>query len=161
VGVDTAEDHPGISEVRVLSTDGGTTLEVRAEEGMLAHPLMEAGANVTSATATNGRCDLSVELSPDANVRAVVDRVCEEFPGTELLAKREGEPAEEEALPDETEMTDRQREALEAAFRAGYFDWPRESTAEEVAESLDISSPTLHSHLRKAEDELLSEFFEE
>jgi predicted DNA binding protein/PAS domain-containing protein len=159
-GVDTAEDHPGVSEVRVLSADGGTTLEVRADEGMLAHPLMEAGANVTDATATDGRCDLSVELSPDANVRAVVDRVCEEFPETELTAKREGEPTEEESLPDETDMTDRQREALEAAFRAGYFDWPRESTAEEVAESLDISSPTLHSHLRKAEGRLVSEFFE-
>ena len=161
MGVDAARSHPGVGEVRVLSTDGGTTLEVRAERGMLAHPLMEAGANVTSATATGGRCEFSVELSPDANVRAVVDRVCEEFPGTELLAKREGEPTGDEPLPDETDMTDRQREALEAAFRAGYFDWPRESTAEEVADSLDISSPTLHSHLRKAEDRLLSEFFEE
>jgi predicted DNA binding protein/PAS domain-containing protein len=159
-GVDIARSHPGVSDSRVLSTDDGTTLEVRAERGMLAHPLLEAGANVTSATATDGRCRLSVELSPDANVRAVVDRVREEFPGTELLAKREAEPTEEDALPDETDMTDRQREALEAAFRAGYFDWPRESTAEEVAESLDISSPTLHSHLRKAEDRLLTEFFE-
>lgn len=159
-GVAAAQAHPGVGDVRVLSTDGGTTLEVRAERGMLAHPLMEAGANVTSATASDGRCEFSVELSPDANVRAIVDRVCEEFPGTELLAKREGEPTGEEPLPDETDMTDRQREALEAAFRAGYFDWPRESTAEEVAESLDISSPTLHSHLRKAEDRLLSEFFE-
>ena len=58
-------------------------------------------------------------------------------------------------------MTDRQREALEAAYRAGYFDWPRESTAEEVAESPDITSATLHSHLRKAESRLVETFFEE
>jgi predicted DNA binding protein len=58
-------------------------------------------------------------------------------------------------------MTDRQQEALEAAFRAGYYDWPRESTAEEVADSLDIASPTLHGHLRKAENQMLRSFFEE
>jgi len=63
-----------------------------------------------------------------------------------------------DALPDETleELTDRQQEVLEAALRSGYFEWPRESTAEEVADSLDISSPTLHNHLRKAENQILS-----
>jgi len=159
--VEAAATHPGVSEVREIATDGGTTLEVRAESGTLAHPLLEFGANVTDATASEGRCQVSAELAPDANVRAVVDRVSEAFPGTELLAKREVEPTDGTAIPDETDMTDRQREALEAAFRAGYFEWPRESNAEDVAESLDITSPTLHSHLRKAEHRLLTEFFEE
>jgi len=159
--VEAAATHPGVSEVREIATDGGTTLEVRAESGTVAHPLLEFGANVTDATASDGRCRVSAELAPDANVRAVVDRVRESFAGTELLARREVEPTDQDAIPDETDMTDRQREALEAAFRAGYFEWPRESNAEEVAESLDITSPTLHSHLRKAEDRLLTEFFEE
>jgi predicted DNA binding protein/PAS domain-containing protein len=159
-GVDAARGHAGVSDVRTVATGGGTTLEVRAGGGMLANPLLECGANVVDATASDGRCELTVELSSDTAVRAVVDRVRGSFPGTDLRAKREVEPTDGEPLPDETDMTDRQREALEAAFRAGYFDWPRDSTAEEVAESLDIASPTLHSHLRKAENRLLSEFFE-
>jgi PAS domain S-box-containing protein len=159
--VDEAEVHPGVSDVRRLATDGGTTLEVRASGGMLAHPLVDYGANVRSATATDGRCRVTVDLAPNANVRAVVEQVREAFPGTELVAKRQIEPTDQDALPDEADMTDRQREALEAAFRAGYFDWPRETTAEEVAESLDISSPTLHGHLRKAENRLLESFFGE
>jgi len=57
-------------------------------------------------------------------------------------------------------LTERQRDVLEAAYEAGYFEWPRESTAEEVADSLDIASPTLHSHLRKAENHILTAFFE-
>jgi len=158
--VTVATAHPGVTDVRSLATDSGTTLEVRASGGTLSHPLVESGANVRSATTTDGRCQLAVELSPDANVRTVVERVQAEFPATELLAKREVEPAEQETVPDEAEMTDRQREALEAAFRAGYFDWPRESTAEDVADSLDIASSTLHSHLRKAEGQLLETFFE-
>ena len=75
----------------LFATGGGTTLEVRAGGGILDNALLECGANVVDATASDG-----------------------------------------EPLPDETDMTDRQREALEAAFRAGYFDWPRDSTAEEV-----------------------------
>jgi predicted DNA binding protein len=58
------------------------------------------------------------------------------------------------------ELTDRQREALEAAYRAGYFEWPRESSAEEVAGTLDISRPTFQGHLRKAEDAVLAALFE-
>jgi predicted DNA binding protein/PAS domain-containing protein len=158
--VEEVASHSGVTEVRELATDGGTTFEVRASSGTLCHPLVSYGANVKSATATDGCCRLVVELSPDANVRAVVERVQERFPDTELAAKREVEPTDRTALPEETEMTERQREALEAAYRAGYFDWPRESTAEDVAESLDITAPTLHGHLRKGEHQLLEAFFE-
>nr|WP_283102384.1 helix-turn-helix domain-containing protein [Haloplanus sp. XH21] len=55
----------------------------------------------------------------------------------------------------------RQREVFETAFWAGYFQWPRTSTAEEVAAALDIAPPTLHAHLRKAEHRLLASLFEE
>ena len=58
-------------------------------------------------------------------------------------------------------LTDRQHQAVETAYRAGYFEWPRENTAQEVAESMGISSPTLHRHLRKAQNELLTEFLDE
>lgn len=47
------------------------------------------------------------------------------------------------------ELTDRQRGVLETAYRSGYFAWPRESTAEEVADSLNLASSTLHGHLRE------------
>ncbi len=155
-----AASHSGVVDARTLTTDGGTALEVTATEGTLAHPLVEFGANVRTATAADGSCRLVAEVSPGASVRAVVERLREAFPETELLAKREVEPREEPVLPDEADLTDRQREALEAAYRAGYFEWPRDSTAEDVAGSLDIASPTLHGHLRKAENRLVETFFE-
>lgn len=37
-----------------------------------------------------------------------------------------------------------QRTALKTAFFAGYFEWPRKSTGEEVAETLGIAAPTFH-----------------
>jgi predicted DNA binding protein len=58
------------------------------------------------------------------------------------------------------ELTERQHQALEAAFHSGFFEWPRESTGEDVAASLGVAPPTFHQHLRKAErkvfDHLLS-----
>jgi predicted DNA binding protein len=57
-------------------------------------------------------------------------------------------------------LTDRQHAALRAAYFGGYFDWPRGSTAEEVADAMGVSSPTLHNHLRKGQRELLRVLFE-
>jgi predicted DNA binding protein len=57
-------------------------------------------------------------------------------------------------------LTDRQLEVLEAAYRGGYFRWPRDATAEEVAESLGISSPTLHKHLRHGEARVFEALFD-
>ncbi|WP_223302167.1 helix-turn-helix domain-containing protein [Haladaptatus sp. R4] len=57
-------------------------------------------------------------------------------------------------------LTDRQRTALETAYLAGFFEWPRNSTGEEVAELLDVSAPTFHQHLRHAQSKLLKTFFD-
>jgi len=35
------------------------------------------------------------------------------------------------------------------------------STAEELADSIGVSSPTLHNHLRKAQQKLLTAYFDE
>jgi predicted DNA binding protein len=58
------------------------------------------------------------------------------------------------------QLTDRQREVLTAAHEAGYYTWPREITGEELADELDISSPTLHEHLRAAEQTLIAMVFD-
>lgn len=39
---------------------------------------------------------------------------------------------------------DCKRDVLDAAFLSDNFSWPRDSTANEVAESLDLASATLH-----------------
>ncbi|MFC6793206.1 helix-turn-helix domain-containing protein [Halobaculum halobium] len=49
------------------------------------------------------------------------------------------------------ELTDRQWESLETAYSAGYFEWPREVSGEEVAALIGVSQPTFNKHLRVAE----------
>lgn len=52
-------------------------------------------------------------------------------------------------------LSERQREAFDLARRRGYYTWPREVSAADLAEELGVSKPTLLEHLRKAEAKLL------
>jgi len=59
--------------------------------------------------------------------------------------------------PDSTlsKLTEKQREALIAAYKLGYYDLPRRTNSEKLAKKLNIGSSTLGEHLRKAERRLL------
>lgn len=52
-------------------------------------------------------------------------------------------------------LSDRQREAFRLAQRNGYYGWPRETTARDLAAELGVSKTTYLEHLRKAEEKLL------
>lgn len=52
-------------------------------------------------------------------------------------------------------LSDRQREAFILARREGYYRWPREVSATELADELGVSRTTFLEHLRKAEVKVL------
>jgi predicted DNA binding protein len=54
-----------------------------------------------------------------------------------------------------TELSDRQREALEVALELGYYDTPREATHEDVAGELGCAPNTASQHLQKGEAKLV------
>lgn len=53
------------------------------------------------------------------------------------------------------ELTERQREVFKFARQKGYYSWPRDVSATDLAEELSISKATLLEHLRKTEAKLL------
>jgi predicted DNA binding protein len=53
------------------------------------------------------------------------------------------------------DLSERQREVYDLARREGYYTWPRETSAGELAERMGVSKATLLEHLRKAESKLL------
>lgn len=162
---ESAADAPGITSTRLISeNDDGNLFEFGITDGSILAPVLTYGANVRSARVESGQCHLVCDVAPDTDVRVLIEQLQDEFPNTDLLAKRELDRSIEtiESFPEDgmDKLTDRQRETLEIAYRAGYYDWPRESTAEDIAESMDIASPTLHRHLRKAQNKVLSEFID-
>ena len=54
-----------------------------------------------------------------------------------------------------TRLSARQREIFNFARDNGYYEWPRDASARELAAEFDISKTTFLEHLRKAESKLL------
>jgi len=57
-------------------------------------------------------------------------------------------------------LSERQTESLLEAQAAGYYNWPRDVSANAVAERLDVSNPTVLEHLRKGEQKVLNLFLD-
>jgi predicted DNA binding protein len=55
------------------------------------------------------------------------------------------------------DLTDRQRAAVRAGQRMGYYDVPREATVEDVADAIDCAPGTAAEHLRRAEARTLGD----
>jgi predicted DNA binding protein/DNA-binding response OmpR family regulator len=148
---------PGVVEAEPVEDDGEALTLLVSDLGLLSY-LADHGATVRSLAVDPEGADVTVGLPRSADVRSFVETCRARYPGTELVARREYEPPDDrdaEAVRLPGELTDRQREALLAAHRGGYFEWPRESTGEEIAERLDVSAPTFHQHLRKGLGRLL------
>lgn len=65
-------------------------------------------------------------------------------------------------LPNTLEsLTGRQRDALEKAYRAGFYSFPRKASLEEIAARHGIPRTTFQSHLRKAENKIISAVVEQ
>ena len=161
-----ATEDAAVDSARLIrSADDGSLLEFVLTADSPALTLVECGGSLTELSASEGRATMTAEFVPDVDVREVVESVEADFPDSEMTSKREVERSVqtdtefEQALTDT--LTNKQRSALRAAYLSGYFDWPRGSTAEELADSLGVSSPTFHSHLRRAQRKILATFLED
>jgi PAS domain S-box-containing protein len=126
--------------------------------------LAEHGGTVREIVVGDGSAELVAELPKSASIRSLVDSFEETFESVDLRAKRERKRPERRTSEFrstlEEQLTDRQHEALAAALRDGYFEWPRENDAEEIAATLGISSPTFHEHLRTAQGKLFGDLLD-
>ncbi|MUW15624.1 bacterio-opsin activator, partial [Halorubrum sp. CBA1125] len=163
---DVVSATPGVSDPRVVETrENGCSASVRVDGGSVVRALIEHGATVRDATATDGEVRVVGDLPEGTDVRPVADGLRAAFPDVRLASKESvaRSPATESSFREgiADRFTDRQWAALSAAYHGGYFDWPRGSTAEEVADAMEVSSPTFHNHLRKAQRALLDGLFED
>lgn len=164
--LELAEAEAGIRGARVLRSDGGEALVELHSESKVATALADHDCTFTSITATAGRGRLVAEVPPHVAPSTVVDAFTDQYPSAELVAKRQtGREAPTLTVSQfrdslVSELTDRQFQALRTAHAAGYFDWPRESSTEEVAAELGVSRATLSEHLRVAEGKLFDALFD-
>ncbi|QLG60955.1 bacterio-opsin activator domain-containing protein [Halorarum salinum] len=148
----------------VAERDGRTRFELELTESPVLSKVASRGGRMQRASVEGTELRAMVHLPPDADVRSVVDSMREAYPRARVIAQRRTQRSPEprpdvQGLVDD-KLTPRQRNALETAYFSGFFEWPRDSSGEEVAETLDVSAPTFHQHLRVAERKLMEAMFE-
>jgi len=80
---------------------------------------------------------------------------CEEYGiSVELISISQNPPSPGESA--QYGLTDRQHEALTLAISRGYFESPRQTSTEALAEEMGISQPSMSSLLRRGERQLLT-----
>lgn len=145
----------------------GGLLEFADGRGCPALTLAELGALPREVRGVRGRGRIVAEVPAQTDATPVIEAFLAEYPESELAAKREKDRVRP-LLADaafrraaDRRLTDRQWEVLAAAYEAGYYDWPRETTGAEVAADLGISSSTFSQHVQAAERNLLGFLFED
>ena len=161
-----ATEYQGVDVSLLTEYDRGGLFELTVSEACPALRLAELGALPQCVEGTEGTGRIVAEVPPRCDATAVVETFLDDYPGATLASKRE----KESVTPLFTRsafaqglrscLTDRQREVVEAAFEAGYYDWPRGATGQEVAAELGISSATFSEHVHAAERKLLAVLFE-
>ncbi|RKD93875.1 PAS domain S-box protein [Halopiger aswanensis] len=162
---DVLEDLVAVTDYRVITeTDDGWLVEATAAGDVLASRLVRHGASPRSIEADGDRTVVTADVPPGTDVREFVEMLADRYPSVDLRSQRHVQRdthTRRELVASLLEpLTERQLEVLRTAYFAGFFEWPRESTGEEVAALLDVTQPTVNRHLRLAQQRLLSQLFE-
>lgn len=162
-----ATDEPAITEARLIREGpDGSLFQFVVSGPCVTATLADTGAITRAVSASSGEGRVIADVPPHVDVRTVVETFERQHPDSELLARRESK----RSIPVRTEqgvhamladqLTDKQLEVLRTAYLSGYFDWPRESTADECADALGITQPTFSQHVRVAQYKIFTALFD-
>lgn len=140
------------------------TFDVTLNDESLAETVLDHGGQLSQFHATEEEATITVHLAADAEVREFIEMFQTKYPDAELTAHRTHQQVNQTTQDVQStvldELTSRQLEVLQTAYFDGYFEEPRTKTASEIAATLDISQPTLASHIRAAQRKIFGQLFE-
>lgn len=155
--LETAHQFPSVSCIdQVRSVEESELFGLVLAEFPSANVLAEQGASLKSVTARDGDATIVVTIPQEYDVREFVEQCRAAFTEVELLRRKqyvEGMETPHEQIVEL--LTEKQCDVLVAALEGGYFAWPRDMTGEELAESLGVSPPTFHRHIRTGLEKLV------
>ncbi|WP_339105260.1 PAS domain S-box protein [Haloterrigena salinisoli] len=163
---DALDDLVSVTASRLVS-DGeeGCLFEATVTGDVLASRLVRHGGSPRSIAIDDGRTEVTVDVPVTTDVREFVEMLRDRYERVDLRSRRHVQRAmhtrQELVTSLFEDLTDRQLEVLRTAYLAGFFEWPRESTGEEIAEMLEVTQPTVNRHLRIGQQRLLSQLFDD
>ncbi|MFC4439190.1 MULTISPECIES: bacterio-opsin activator domain-containing protein [Natrialbaceae] len=175
-GITAVETFPNVEElteciphwedVTVLDESAG---EVTFELAITSPPMFSVvashGGYVEAAAIDDGDYTMTIHLPESTDVRAVTEAIRAVYPTATNVARRQVTPSNESIAQIQDHLygalTERQRTVVETAYYAGFFEWPRNSSGEEIAATLGITPATFHEHLRSAQQKIVAAVFDE
>lgn len=165
--LDLTDAHEAVDVTLLCEYDRGGLFEFTVGQNCPAVTLSELGALPRDVNSCGGNGYIVAEIPPQCDASTVIEAFLDEIPEAELTSKHQKDGVTPLFTPSSfqhvlrSNLTDRQLEILRAAFDAGYYDWPRECTGEEIAEEFDITSSTFSEHIHAAERKLLTALFDD
>lgn len=121
----------------------------------------EAGYPIADVRANDRGLHLTLHLTEGSELSGVVTELRDAYDDVTIksIARADADANEEADLVpiDRSRLTARQAEVIETAYAMGYFEYPREANATEVADALDICPSTLAEHLAAAQSKVFTD----
>ncbi|SEP04949.1 PAS domain S-box-containing protein [Halogranum amylolyticum] len=163
-----ADELVAVGDVQRISADeSGGVLRLRLTQPFFALELADHGAVLRSVTVDGSTSESSARLVVDVpnsvDSRHITDLLGETFAEMELRSKQTVEHASTDELSSAFlgRLTERQLEVVQIAHYSGFFESPRATSGETLAEALDISPTAFYRHVRTAQRKLFSTVFDE
>ena len=136
-----------------------------ADQGCVCELVEQNGCTVRDIQIVDGSVMVTFMTVDLQTVRDVVSDLKERHEGVQIrrLTRSEENSGEstQQTIVDLGVLTARQQEVIETAHKMGYFDHPRRASASDVAEQLDVATPTFTEHLSAAQCKLLEELLDQ
>ena len=156
-GIDAAAEinGPGRKVLHATRTGNEVTLLLDGsgrEEEIIASLADQSAHLIPPIRWQRGEARVTLVLEDGADPQALLDQ----FPGARLVSKRRPTPPHGDRVAYSSplflpKLTEKQARALLAAYEAGYYEFPRKATTEQVSFSLGIARSTFEQHLNRAE----------
>ncbi|SFL54601.1 PAS domain S-box-containing protein [Halogranum rubrum] len=163
--LDAGETAVDVDDITLIADrDDELLFECTVADTTLFASLLDRGAIPQAVSLEGPTGNLVIRVPQNVEPRSMVELLERNFTEATLTARREHDDPvwtkQEFQSAFEDNLTDRQEEVLRTAYFAGFFEWPRESSGEDVADILGVSQPTVHRHVRAGERKLFSLLFD-
>ena len=129
--------------------DGTVSLYIHIDDMCGFRALSRSGCFITSFDITPQGYDIRLLVGGKGRLHTFITSLEKEGFRIRVLKKRS-------TLPTSSDLSDRQREVIHAAFHKGYYDVPRRISLKELADSMGVSPSSVDEILKRAQKKILS-----
>lgn len=149
-------------EMLVSQYDISHEIQFNSQQIESFHSIIESviGQEVSKIRLRDDHIEVHFDVENSVEISTILDELKQKYQQVSLVKTSGGDEGGSRRRINLSGLTPKQRKVLEKAFEMGYFKYPKESNATEVAEELGISRSTLSEHLSAAQMKIGNQVFD-